>query len=274
MLLRPEVSQEARQALAALGDPAVPALERLLAGDQTTRARILAAGALAQIATPRAVDALMALVRGTDVRLRYLGLRSLSHVRTRSGKPVVTRARAHRLFLRELRDYRECLEPARALDQSSVPEIRLLGESYREFAEMALERAFDALACWYEPKPLFGAFDRLRSKDAARAPTALEYLGHMLPHAIFRPVSRIFEPTQSEAAAVGSEADALTGWIQAAWKSDDGWLRACAVRAARHVQAFDLGLFTTAADDNPTVRAELAALSVPARATTNQAVPC
>jgi hypothetical protein len=216
----------------------------------------------------------MPLVRGTDVRLRYLGLQSLSQVRSRSGEPVVPRALAHRLFLRELLEYRGCLEPARALEESSVSELHLLAESYREFADMALERAFDALACWYETKPLFGVFDRLRSNDAERASTALEYLGHVLPHAVFKPVSRIFERTQDKVAAVESEADTLAGWIRAAWKSDDAWLRACAVRAARHVQGFDLGLFTAAADDSPVVCAEIAALSVPARIRAIQAVPC
>ncbi len=274
MLLRPELSHEARRALSALGDPAVPALRRLLSGDQGARARAIAARALAQIATPQAIIALMTLVRGPDVRLRHLGLQSLAHARSRNGRPVVPRALAHRLFLRELLEYRGCLEPARALEASSVPELRLLAESYREWADMALERAFDALACWYEPKPLFGVFDRLRSIQPERTSTALEYLGHVLPRAIFKPVSRIFEKTPEDVAVIGSEADTLAGWIRAAWESDDDWLRACAVRAARHVQGFDLGLFTAAADDSPIVGAEIASLSVPTRIGTIQAVPC
>jgi hypothetical protein len=68
----------------------------------------------------------MALARGNRRATPPSRARSLSQVRSRSGKPVVTRARSP-AFPPELRDYRECLEPARALDQSSVPEIRLLG---------------------------------------------------------------------------------------------------------------------------------------------------
>jgi hypothetical protein len=154
-----------------------------------------------------------------------------------------------------------------------VPEIRLLAESYREVAEMALERAFDALGCWYDPKPLFGAFDRLKSNDVALAPTALEYLGHILPRGIFEPVGHVFEPATTEPAATGSASDALADWIRSAWTSEDAWLRACAVRAARHVPSFDLALFATAADADAIVRAEVAALSIPARAAT-QAAPC
>ena len=274
MLLSPELSRDARQALAAIGDPAVAALRQALDGDQGERARTLAARVLAQIATPRAIDALMRLARSADVRLRHLGLHSLAQVRANTGRPSLARALAHRLFLRELREYRACLEPARALADAAVPEIRLLGESYGEFADMALERAFDALACWYEPRPLPGAFERLRSHDPARASTALEYLGHILPRAVFRPMSRIFEPRGSKAPAVESEADAVTRWIRAAWDSQDGWLRACAVRAARHVPTFDLQLFAAADAGDRTVRAELAAMALPARVASEGGARC
>ena len=107
----------------------------------------------------------------------------------------------------------------------------------------------------------------------ALAPTALEYLGHVLPRAIFKPVSRIFEPI-GRLPALDTGADAVAGWIRAAWDSEDGWLRACAVRAARHVPAFDLRPFATATDHNRIVRAELAAMSVPGRAMTAEATPC
>ena len=274
MLLRPDLSRDARYALAAIGDSAIAPLQGLLDGAQGSRARARAARVLAQIATPRATDALLGLVRDSDVRLRHLGLLSLSQVRASTGQPVIARALAHRLFLRELREYRECLEPAHALEGSTVPEIRLLGESYSEFAEMALERAFEALACWYDPKPLFGALDRLKSRDPALAPVALEYLGHVIPRAVFSPMSRIFERTGGETPVPESLAEPLLGWVRAAWESEDGWLRACAVRAARHVQGFDLGLFTATADADPTVRAEVAAMSAPARTVTAQVAPC
>ena len=92
----------------------------------------------------------------------------MKRVRVDSGNPVLPRSTAHKLFLRELADYRAHLGPALCLESSAEPEVRLLATSFRESAEMALERALHALACWYEPRPLAGAFDRLRSRDPTR----------------------------------------------------------------------------------------------------------
>jgi hypothetical protein len=270
LLLAPGLGYEAREAVAALGDPAVPRLASMLAGSADARAQRVAAQALAHIASPRAAAVLVKLARSADARLRHVGLRALARVRVRSGRPVLSRARAHRLFLRDLHDYRHFLEPARALEHSSVKEIRLLGESFRESASMALERALEALACWYDPRPLFGVFDRLVSGDRHQASPALEYLGHILPRGMFRPVGRIFEPPAAEVAdptaGVASDEDesqALAGFIQTAWTSGDAWLRACAVRAARFVPGFDRALFAEG-EDQPMVRAEIEALSHPA----------
>ena len=259
LLVVSDVGHEARNAVAAVGDPAVPELARLLGGESGERAQVRAARALTQIASPRALESLMTLVRGSDVRLRYLGLQGMARVRLRTGQPVMPRRTVHRVFLRELRDYRVWLEPVSSLEKNASPEVRLLGESYHESAERALERSLQALACWYDPKPLIGVFERLRSRDLTVNAPALEYLGHVLPRGIFRPVSRIFE--QETMAAPGADAGRLAEWIRFAWETGDAWLRACAVRASRHAPNFDLGLFAAGDGGDPMVRAELDALS-------------
>jgi ATP/ADP translocase len=262
-LLRvPELGYEARRAVTAIGARAVPDLKRLLDGEGGARAQALAARTLASIASPRAVGALMAIVKSGDPRLRDLGFQSLTRVRAEAGKPVLPRSAAHKLFLRELGAYRGFLEPARALDGHAAPEVRLLADSFRESAASALQRAIGALGCWYEPKPLSGVLDRLQSPEPGVSAPALEYLGHVLPRAIFRHVSQIFE-TQPAKAAEGAvaEGDPLGASLRVAWRSEDGWLRACAVRASRQAPALDPGLFATGAGDDPLVRAELQALS-------------
>ncbi len=265
LLVVSELSDEALQAVAAVGDPAVPELRGLLEGQSGARGQARAARVLSQIASPRAVDALMTLVRGTDPRLRHLGLQESRRVRVRSGRPVLRRSMAHRLFLRELRDYRLNLAPALALEKNAGPEVRLLGESYRESADFALERALQALACWYDPRPLSGVFDRLKSREPAVAAPAMEYLGHVLPRAVFRTVTRIFEKEALDTPASVSEPvpepDRLADSIRVAWETGDAWLQACAVRASRHVSTFDRGRFTTGAGDDPMIRAEIEALS-------------
>ena len=256
-LLMPEVSLEAREAVAAIGEGAIPELRRLLHGSRGPMGQSVAARTLAHIASPRAIRALAPLARSGDLRLRQLGLVSLMRARVRAGRPIVSRRVAHRLFLRELADYRRERDPWLVHARSRFAEVRLLADSFREGAEMALERALAALGCWYDPKPLSGVFERLKSSDRAAAAPALEYLGHALPRGVFRPVTSIFEPIEGEDEGA-SPAGSLPALIQAAWSSDDAWLRACAVRASRYVPDFDASVF--AADEHPLVRAEFESL--------------
>jgi ATP/ADP translocase/HEAT repeat protein len=260
LLLVPDLSYEARQALAALGDAAVPALTHLLSGESGARAQTLAARTLAQIASPQAVDTLLVLVRSSDRGLRHLGLRNLSRVRVQTGEPVLPRIMAHRLFLRELREYRAWLTPAVRLMTDALPELRLLAESYREFADMALERAMRALACWYEPRALLGSFERLKLRQLGAAAPALEYLSHVLPRSVFRPLSKIFEEERPDAGApAATDPGELAKWIRAAWQSGDAWLKACAVRASWYVPELTADTFALESDESAVVRAEVEA---------------
>jgi len=274
LLLLPELAFEARAAVAAIGVPAVPALLRLLDDERGERVQASAVGTLAHIASPPAVLALTTLVRGGDVRLRQLGFKGLARARVRSGRPSLPRAMVHRLFLRELSEYRAYREPGLAHADSMEPEVRLLAESYLESAEMALERAIAALACWYDPRPLAGVLERLKSPDRAEAAPALEYLGLVLPRAVFRPASQMFETMKTDPAEDGARGT-VSALIEAAWASGDAWLRACAVRAARHAPDSDPGRFAGEGRDHPLVCAELVALaaSVPAALATEQPAP-
>jgi ATP/ADP translocase/HEAT repeat protein len=256
LLLTPGLNHEAVMALAAIGEPAVPGLEQLLQNDSDWRAQSLGARALAQIGGRRAIRALVGLVRGHDVRLRYLGLRGLTRLRARTGTPLLPREVVHRMFLRELREYRDNLDPALALESHVAAEVRLLALSFQESANMALERAVQALSCWYEPKPLIGVLDRLKSREREQTSPALDYLEHILPRATFGPVRKIFEEPALAFEGADAGRDPLAVWIETAWKSEDGWLRACAVRASRHALELDPAAFADA-DDDPRVRAEL-----------------
>jgi AAA family ATP:ADP antiporter len=257
----PRLRYEAPKAVAAVGDPAVSRLQALLSGGSDERTRAGAAGALSRIATPRALASLRTLVRSADVELRHLALEGLWRERARTGRLVLPRSTVHRLFLRELRDYRVCSEPVASLEQSDQPALRLLGDSYRESADRALERALEALACWYDPKPLPAVFERLKSRDLSTASPALEYLGHVLPRAVLKPVTRVFEKESMQSPDDAPAGDRTAEWIRRAWETGDGWLRAVAVRASRFVSGFDPRAFEGAGGEDPLVRAELEALA-------------
>ncbi len=267
LLSKRELSYESRRAVAAIGDAAVPELRRMLEREGGAQAQDVAARTLARIASPRAVEAIMTLVQSPDPTRRHLGFRSASRVHLQTGQPVLARIAAHRHFLRELRDYETWLRPALQYERDAAREVRLLAESCREFAEMALERALRALACWYEPRPVSSAFGRLRSRDVNAAAAALEYLGHVLPRAIFRPLASAFDwKSSADPEHTAPNRTELAEWIRAAWRSGDAWLRACAVRAARYAPGVDPGLFTKEDRESPIVEAELRALATGAAA--------
>ena len=259
LLFVPDVGGEARAALAAIGDPAVPSLMRFLTSEHSARARAIAVRTLAELGSPRAVNALLGLTRSSDPNERTLGLRSLSRVRVSTGRPVLPRALVHRLFLRELRSYRSSIEPAVELEHASDPEIRLLAESWVEYGEGALERAMRALACWYDPQPVSGAFERLKSRDYEKVAPALEYLVHVLPRPVFRPLREIFDARMVRERTRGEDGPThLPDWIRAAWETGDAWMRACAVRASWVVIEADRTWFT-GGESSAMVDAELAA---------------
>ena len=262
ILMDAELSYDAQLAIAALRNAAIPALQPYLSGVRGIRPQARAARTLAQIATPAALRALLSLVRSSDRAHRQLGLESASRIRVTVGRPVMSRSRVHKLFLRELREYRQWIVPSHSMAQHSAPEVRLLGESFREYADMALERGFRALSCWYDPKPLSGAFERLKTRETVDDAPALEYLSHVLPRSIFRHLETQFEtltaPSEDHAGDVGR---GLAGWVASAWRSGDAWLRACAVRASRWATDLEPGLFDTPEPDSSSiVRAELKAV--------------
>jgi ATP/ADP translocase/HEAT repeat protein len=262
MLLDPQLGLEARQAIAAIGDRAVRPLRLWLQGAHGAPGQAVAARTLGRIGGGRAVRALAPLMRSRDVWLRHLVFQSFIQMRVAGQAAIVSRRGVHRLFLRELRDYLRWLEPARALADRREPEVRLLAESCRESAEMALERGIQALAFWYEPRPLLGALERLRSGDDESVAMALEYLSHLLPRSVFEPLSEAFEQPAEPAEPAESEADAappLSRWIRMAWDSEDAWLRACAVRASRYDATLDPRTLSVEDDAPEIVRSELAA---------------
>ena len=258
-VLDPVVSFEAREALAAIGNPAVPALVRLLSGENGPLAQVLAARTLALIGTPRALRELTLLVKHPDRRLRHLGLMGLVQLRESSGRPVLSRPLAHRLFLRELGEYRRHGRAAQRLRTAVQPDLRLLGDSFREFAEMALDRAIRALSTWYAPKPLAGALERLKSSEPEAIAPGLEYLGHVLPRSVFKSVTRIFEDEPRKDQDEENPVDEVEASVRFAWEEGDEWLRACAVRASRHAPGIVPSSYFKVRQGDPLVEAELKA---------------
>lgn len=262
LLFVPDLAYETREALAALGEAAIPSLETQVLRGENPVIRQAAAHVLARIGTRRAIAILLSLIRNQDPATRYMGLRNLNRARRDLGQPVVPRWLAHRMFLRELRDYRSSSDRAVILEGFEEPEIGLLADSFRESADRALHRALRALACWYDPAPLEGAYNRLRSGERDAMARGLEFIGGILPRKIFGSVTVLFESGRArEREEIPSSREMVVQCIQRAWEGGDAWLQACAIRAARRVPGMNLSEFRATDADDPMVVAEIQSLA-------------
>jgi ATP/ADP translocase/CRP-like cAMP-binding protein len=227
---------EARDAIVAYRDAAVPHLERIAAQGVDDDVRALATAALARIGSLRARRVLVDLARSADPVSRYHGLRNLNRVRAWSGRRLVSRRDARRMFLREIREYRTNREPELALPAGASPALDLLAASYAEAADRALERACRALGCYHWPVPLQGVYEGLRAGSSREAGArALEYLDSILPRRMFQPVRALLErrPELVPDPAAGDEPMDPVPTLEKALSSSDPWIRAAAARAAR-----------------------------------------
>jgi hypothetical protein len=234
MLIEPDLRAESREAVAALGNLAIPALATLADGTHGGSARDVACEALARIGGKRSIRVLLNLVKSSDPRARYDALRSLNRIRARSASGLVPRRVAQRMWLRELTDYKANLRPAYILREAPDARVALLGDSFFESADRALDRACRALACYHRPGPFRSVYQYLSNSQAkGAAARAIEYLSHILPRKLFRPLREIVEENTVEEGTEGPPTpEEVVACIGLAWREGDDWLRACAVRAA------------------------------------------
>ncbi len=236
-LLAPGLRSEAREAVSALRQAAIPALATLADGSQGSQARRIACDALAGIGGRDAIAVLLRVVRGNDPDARFDALRALNRLRARSSTGLIKKTLAFRLWQRELEVYRDNLLPAFILRGARDPRVVLLQNSFFESAERALDRSCRALACYYRPEPFRSVYQYLQDpgslKSAARA---LEYLSHLLPRRLFGALREIFEENSLKEGTEGVPIDGqIAGCIERAYADGDDWLRACAVRAAHAI---------------------------------------
>ena len=238
---------EAQDAIVAYRERAVPGLARIARGpDDDDEMRALAAAALQRIGSRRARRVLLELARSGDAVLRYHGLRNLNRLRARTGRRQVSRRTARRMFLREVRDFRQHRDLALAVPDTAEPALDLLRDAWVESADRALARACRALACYHGPAPLEGAYEGLRSGSSREAAArALEYLGSLLPAKMYLVVRDVLEvrtdPTPASAAPGPAEPADGDGpeeppdprpVLEKALGSSDPWIHAIAGHAA------------------------------------------
>jgi AAA family ATP:ADP antiporter len=265
---RPDLTDEAVEALGHLGDLVVPSLERALRDEAVpVESRREIPSALLRIGTPLAEHALVASLLEADGTVRHRVIASLNKRKTlRPGIPIDP-AVVELLLAAEIaghyRSY-QVLGPLHSRIKDDDPVL----EALRQSMEQELERIFRLMALLFSQPGLHDAYVGVRSSNPGVRANALEFLDNVLPPAL----RHVLVPLLDSQVTVGERialADRLVGAplenaqqaVATLLASEDPWLRSCAIQAVGTLQLRALApeLKKFEASDDPVLRSSAAA---------------
>jgi ATP/ADP translocase len=230
---------QAASALASLGDASVPALMRALSDPATdARTRRRCPRLLAEIGTAAARDALVAGLSSGEADLRDAWVHALSRLRrNRPGSPIVDEARLETEVLSEISSCRKLLGHLAAIAPEGTSNgTALLKEVLEENLQRGLHRVFGLLELRVPPEQAAAVYRALRSDHRPRRDNAVELLEGMLPKEL-KPlliplVEFVYLDAGPKTAGAGAGQAGLEETLAELAASPDGWIAACARRAA------------------------------------------
>jgi HEAT repeat protein len=232
-----EERRNAREALAKLGDAALPLVEKAL-NDRSRAAalRYELPRVLRQTGTQAALEALLFSNVRDDAFLHYRIGVALSRLREQRPDLVVDGQRARDAIERRREVYRELVQPYRDV-RAALGDASLLTRAVGDRLDQASELTFWLLGLLYDAKALRRVHQHLVGGDPRRRAYALELLEHMVPA---EDRARLNEQTHAHHRDLPLGAPGrLSEHLGRLCHSDDHVLVAC----ARHV-ARGLGLWT------------------------------
>ncbi|MFQ5889293.1 MAG: Npt1/Npt2 family nucleotide transporter [Gemmatimonadota bacterium] len=184
VLARDALAERVIEALAAIGEPAVPHLATLLAdesADFVIRRRI--PGALARIGAQEADAALVDALGASRFEIRYRAALALAR-RRRDRMPEVRgdwKAHVWEAVRRELSRERPVWELQRLLDRTESSEDDFVARRAGVRGELSLEHTFRLLSFVLEPEAVRSAYHGIILDDENLKSYSLEYLEQVLP---------------------------------------------------------------------------------------------
>lgn len=235
---RPALVEEAVDAIAALGDVAVPLLEAaLLDATLPVDVRREVPVVLVRIGTPAAHTALVSGLLDADAPLRHRVIASLNKLKLRHPDVALDRVAIELLLAAEIAGhYRSYQVLARVNDDAGV------AGALRQTMDQELERIFRLIALLSRRAALHDAYVGVRSPDSLIRANALEYLenvlkpelrGVLLP-LIDNQVSEL-ERAQRAEQLLGTSIDTSEEAIATLLASTDPWLRSRVEIAANRI---------------------------------------
>jgi hypothetical protein len=180
-LTDPELSAEAVEALAALGERAIPALREALGDDRTPAAlRYAIPEVLLRIATPTAERALVEHLLDPDPLVRLRSVSALNKLRQLNPERVLERELIETVLSAEILGHYRSYQLVGRLSVETVANEPLL-QQLKESMSRELERIFRLMKLLLPEHDLHSAYVGLQSSNPRVHAHAVEFLEHALP---------------------------------------------------------------------------------------------
>lgn len=242
-LARPELADEAVDALATFGSAILPHVEQRLRDALTPiEVKRELPSVLLRIGTPEAEQLLMQNLLAADVTLRHRVIASLNKLRDVRPDlridPLIVEVLLAAEIAGHYRSY-QVLGPLRAQLREDDPVLEALGHSM----EQELERIFRLMALLFPQAGLHDAYVGLRSANLAIRANALEFLDNVLKPELRHVLVPLLDShvTIDERIGmanrlVGAPLETAQQAVETLLASEDVWLRSCAVYAVGALQ--------------------------------------
>jgi AAA family ATP:ADP antiporter len=244
---RPELADDAADALAKLGNAVVPLVARSLRSESLpVEVRRELPSVLFRVASPDAQQALVDSLLESDGTVRHRIIASLNKLRAVRPDVPVDPAVVELLLAAEIaghyRSY-QLLGPLRTRLKDDDPAI----EALRHSMEQELERIFRLMALLFPQGGLHDAYVGVRSSNTTVRADALEFLENVLKpelRHVLVPLldSHVTLEERIELAnrLVGAPLESAQQAVATMLASDDPWLRSCAINAVATLQLREL----------------------------------
>ncbi len=223
--------QEARNALATLGDVAVPLLAHAL-GDssRTLGLRIQLPRILRMVGTQHALDALLDAPTSDQPALEFRTATAVARLHEMNPELTVRSQRVDAWFMRCGARWQSML-PARLDIRSALGDDALLSRLMGDRLDQAVSMSFSLLGMKSDPRVLRRAFAHATGGDRRRRAWALELLDNILPEDVRFAIAGLVEPPHYLRGP--GNPDNLKKHVLALCETEDLLLRACSRRVAR-----------------------------------------
>lgn len=235
---RPSVREEAREALAARGEPAVEPLARILedsSADPDVRRQV--PSVLARIPAQKCVDALLRSYAApeTDQLLDHRSLEALNKLRSGGADLAFEPERVRQGLRREVRAakrYADALGPVAAAaddDSDEAPATGLLASGLREAWRDRRELAFRCLGLLYPPDAVYRCYLALAGGSETAQANAIEWLEETVGRLALQELDPVLHRHPPADPGSSREVEPV---LPELWRDKDRWIAYCAFCAA------------------------------------------